>query len=294
MGSNGTAVAAVALGVGVTAISFAAIFFREAAPTHPLVMAGVRLAIAAALLSPLVVRGARAGRLPPEVLRGALLAGVLYGVHFGAWVSSLTMTSVAASVTLVTATPLLLALHALRTGLDRPDRRHAVALGLALLGLGLIGGADLLAGGEALYGDGLALLGCAAMAGYLLVVRRLGRDLDVWAFSGIACAVGAACLLGTAAASGVPIAFPTWEAFGYIALAALVPQLVGHGALTWSLRHLRPTVVGLATVGEPVGSTLLAWLWLGEALTVGVGIGCAITLCAVTVAIVPRSDPRGA
>jgi len=282
-----------ALLVAVAAISFAAILFRKAAPTHPLVAAGVRLLVAAVVLAPFAVRGVRRGELTRPMLRSAVVAGLAYAVHFGAWVTSLTLTSVAASVTLVTATPLLLAGVALLTGRDRPERRHFAAIGLALVGLALIGGADL-ADGDALAGDGLALLGAAAIAVYLLVVRRHGNALPVWAFSGVATAVGGVVLLGTAAALGVPLTFPSTEAFLYVALAALIPQLVGHSLLTWSLRHARPTVVGIATVGEPVGSTLLAWLWLGESAQPAVLAGCAITITAVGIAVWSRkpADPR--
>jgi drug/metabolite transporter (DMT)-like permease len=280
-----------ALGMAIVAISFAAIFFRKAAPTHPLVAAGLRLAVAAVLLLPFVIRAARAGRLPGTVVRAAIAAGIFYGVHFGAWVTSLTLTSVAASVTLVTATPLLLGVLALVTGRDRPSRRLWVALALAGGGVTLIGWYDLSLSPAALAGDGLALLGAVAMAGYLLVARRLGSG-NLWAFSGIATAVGATALLGTAAAVGIPIEPASAEAMGYLALAALVPQIIGHNLLTWSLRYTTPTVVGIATVGEPVGATALGWLWLGEGVPPLVASGCGITLSAVVLSLWRPRAPR--
>ncbi len=270
--------------IGVAAISFAAILFRAAAPTQPLIEAAVRLSVAALLLAPAVLRGGRAGHLPGPVLRSAVACGLLYGVHFGAWVTSLTMTSIAASVTLATATPLLLAVIALVTGHDRPDRRHYFAIALALVGLGLIGGHDL-AHGEALLGDGLALLGATAMTFYLLIARAHGSEIEVWSFSGVACGVGALALLAAAVVLGVPIAVPSTSAFGYLVLAALVPQIVGHGLLTWALRELRPMVIGLATVGEPVGATVLAFLIFGEVPAMQVVAGCAVTLAAVALAV---------
>jgi len=280
----------VALVVAVVAISFAAIFFRKAAPTHPLVTSGGRLIVAALVLLPFVVRAARAGRLPRGTVGAAALGGIAYAVHFGTWVTSLGLTTVAASVTLVTATPLLLAVVALVTRRDEPDRRHWVAIGLALLGLGLIGGADFWSA-AALAGDGLAFLGAAAMAAYLLLVRRQGKGLDVAAFTGIATAVGGACLLLAAVVAGVPIAFPSDEAFLFVVLSALVPQLVGHTLLTWALGHTRPTVVGLATVGEPVGSTLLGWLWLAEIPPAVTLLGCAVTVLAVGISITGGPGP---
>ncbi len=276
-----------ALGVAIASISFAAIFFRLASPTHPLLVAGTRLAIAALLLAAPTARAWRRGRLPAAVVKRALACGVLYALHFGTWVTSLSMTSVASSVTLVTATPLLLALLSFATGRDRPARRHWISIGLALIGLSLIGWADLSLSPEALLGDLLALAGAAAMAFYLLIVRGIGHELDVLAFGGLATAVGAACLLGGAAILGVPFEYASAESLAWIAMAALVPQIIGHNLLTWSLRHATPTAVGIATVGEPVGATVLAWLWLDERLTPVIAIGCATTLAAVVLSVRP-------
>lgn len=278
-----------ALAVAVSAISFAAIFFRLAAPTDPLVAAGLRLAIAACVLAPFVWRARRRGALTPRTLRAGVLAGLLYGAHFGTWVTSLTLTSVAASVTLVTATPILLGIAALVTGRDRPSPRHWAAIGLGVIGVMIIAAAGPAGSTGHLAGDALALAGAAAMAGYLLAGRRLGLTLDPLAFTGIAAAVGATILLGIGASQGVPLTPPSGAAFGWILLAALVPQLIGHTLLTWALRHTRPTVVGMATVGEPVGSTLLAWLWLGEDVGAAIALGCAVTLAGVLLALF---DPR--
>ncbi|MEM9187694.1 MAG: DMT family transporter [Myxococcota bacterium] len=278
-----------ALLIAVTAISFAAIFFRKSEGTHPLVAAGIRLLIAAVLLSPLVVRGLRRKTFDGRALRLAALAGLAYAAHFGTWVWSLSLTTVAASVTLVTATPLLLAVYAVVRGKDQPARHHWFAVGLALIGVSLIGSADS-GNPSALVGDGLAFVGAASMAVYMLLARHAGEKLDVWAFTGVATFVGAVVLLSIALVGGVPIAFESEAAFFYIVLAALVPQIIGHSLLTWSLRHTRPTVVGIATVGEPVGSAFLGWLWLGEHVGLLAAIGCLVTIGAVVLALVGGSS----
>ena len=51
---------------------------------------------------------------------------------------------------------------------------------------------------------------------------------------------------------GVEFAAASIEALGYLALAAIFPQLIGHTLLTWSLRYTTPTVVGITTLG-PLG-----------------------------------------
>lgn len=280
----------VALFVAVVAISFAASFFRKAMPTHPLIMAGLRLTVAAVCLAPFTIRGLRRGSLRGGVLRGGLLAGVLYGVHFGAWVTSLTLTSVAASVTLVTTTPLLLGVVGWITGRDRPERRLWLGLAVAASGLALIGGNDLLRGASNLAGDGAALLGMAAIAGYFLVGRSLGSGFDLLAFSGLACAVGAATLLATASVLGIPVAPASSEAMLWITLSALLPQLVGHNLLTWALRHATPSQVAMAVVGEPVGATFIGWIWLGERIGAVEALGCGLTLVAVAVVVTGKQE----
>jgi drug/metabolite transporter (DMT)-like permease len=282
---------AMALVVAVVAISFAAIFLKEAEPTPALTRAAWRLLIAAVLLLPAVVRGWRRGRLR-RTWRAAVVAGGLYAVHFSAWIGSLDLTSVAASVTLVTATPLILAVVGVVSGRDRPGGRLWVSLALGAAGVSIVGGADLSASGPALAGDGLALLGTAAMAGYLLLGRRLGRDLEVWSFMGVACGVGGLLVLGVAAVARVGVVPDNGRSLLFIFLSALVPQLVGHVLLTWSLRHTTPTVVGLATIGEPVGATLLAWAWLGEAAPAVVLAGCGVVLAALVLALAPGRVPE--
>jgi drug/metabolite transporter (DMT)-like permease len=273
--------ARIAIAVGVVAIAFAAIFFRRTAPTPPLVAAGLRLVLASLLFTPFAARHFRT--LSPAIWRDAALGGLCYALHFGAWVTSLALTTVAASVTLVTATPLLLAIVAFATKRDRPTPRQLLAIPVALVGTAMLGGSDAFSS-DALLGDALAFVGAIAMAGYLLLVRRHGDALPVLAFATIACGTGGVVLLGTAAAVGLPLVPPTAEAALFVVLATLLPQLVGHTALTWALRHVPPTTIGLATVAEPVGATLLAWLWLHEVPSALALAGCAVTLASVLLA----------
>lgn len=279
-----------ALLTAVVAVSFAAIFFRQAQPTHPLVAAGLRLAFACAMLAVPAARSIVRRRPGKRLVGHAVAAGVLYAVHFGAWVASLGMTTVAASVTLVTTTPLLLAATGLIVGRDRPTRGLWVALLGAAVGVLLIGSVDFGAGAHALMGEGLALLGAAAIAAYLALARRVGAAMNLWLFTCIATGVGALALLTTAAASGIAIRAASGEALMYLLLAAAVPQLIGHTLLTWALRHTTPSVVAMAVVGEPVGATMLAWVWLGETIGPIVVVGCAITLGSILLAIRTRPE----
>ena len=276
---------AAALLVGVLSISLAASLFIKADPTHALSKAGIRLFIACGLLSPFVIRAWTRGLLTRRLIAHGFIAGLFYALHFGTWVFSLEHTSITASVTLVTATPLLLAIWSLLTGKDRPEKRHWFAIGLAFVGVTIITHHDASQGDSSLIGDAMALLGAAGMAGYFLTARRLGESLDIWVFSGIATGFGAIALWVTALVQGIPFEAASNDALIYLALAALIPQLIGHTSLTWVLRFKRPTIVGIATVGEPIGATMIGWLWLGLGVDETTAIGCLVTMTAVGVAL---------
>lgn len=277
------------MAAGAVAISFAAIFFRLAQPCDPLVASALRLGISAVVLAALP-----AARAPMDARarRAAMIAGLAYAVHFGAWVASLGLTTVAASVTLVTTTPLLLAAVAWASRRDQPRPAQVVAALVAVVGAALIGGDDLFGG--RLVGDALALLGAAAMAAFLWVARDLGEALSPLALSMRAAAWGSA-LLALVIATRAPIvsvSWPSWPSFGWIALSALIPQVVGHTLLTRALKHATPTEVGLATTLEPVLSTLLAWWWLAELPTGWVLVGCGVTLVGVGIGVLGPQQMR--
>lgn len=277
----------IALAVGAVAISFAAIFFRLAAPTDPILAPAIRLLIAATLLSPWIFWQWRSGKIDRSVGKTAMLGGVLYAFHFGLWVTSLFYTSVAASVTLVTATPVMLAVYGLLTGKDAPTRRLWTAILFSTIGVAIIAGGDFSTDLRALFGDALALGGAAAIAVYFVKTREL-ENVDVFVLTGISSFFGGLLLLGFAWVKGASFEVEP-HAWLYLGLAALIPQLIGHSCLFWALRKATPTQVGLATLAEPIFAATIAWLWLAEIPTTLTFVGSGLVLVGVFIAV---SDSR--
>lgn len=254
-------------------------------------MASVRLLIAAGMLAWPTWRALRDGSLDRRLFGLSAICGVLYALHFGAWVWSLELTTVAASVTLVTATPIFLAAWGMVTGRDVPPRRQLIGIGITLVGVAILSGLDLGGSWRAFAGDLLALLGAAAIGVYMVLARKHADRIPVWGFLGAACMVGGLTLALVCVVSGVSLQLATPSAWLWLALSAGVSQLIGHGALTWALRHATPTTVAIATVGEPVGAVALAWLILQEVPTGASLLGCAIVLAGVVLSILPGGEP---
>ncbi len=279
---------------GILAVSTASIFIRYAQPAaSSLTIAAGRLVLATLALAPLALTRHRPAlaRLTARELRLAALAGLFLAAHFALWIASLERTTVASSVVLVTTTPLWVGLLSPLVLREPLTRRLALGIVLALaggiiVGLGHAGGARAAAGpaGWALLGDLMALSGAWMMAGYLMVGRRLRAGLALVPY--IFLVYGMAAVLHTLAMAATGrslfgLAPATWL---WLALLALVPQLLGHSSFNWALRYLPASFVAIALLGEPVGSSALAFVLLHEVPTpLEIG-GAALILSGIAVA----------
>lgn len=279
------------LAAAVACVSVGSILVRLAqAPA--LAVSFQRVFLASLLLAPVAGRPAvRAWRGLSTRRRLALLgAGLALALHFATWISSLSYTSVAASVLLVNTTPLFtVAIARLFLGETAPPRVLA-AIALALAGAGVIALSDWTGGGERpLLGDALAVLGALALSVYHVIGRGLRAALPLDAYILAVWGTSAAALALVCAVARVPLTgYPPRTLALFLALA-LVPTLLGHGLVNRSLRALPAPTVGLFLLGEPVGATLLAALLLGEAPGAGTLTGGAVILVALVLAAAGRS-----
>lgn len=274
------------VGVGVLSVSLASIFIRLA-DAPPLTVAAYRMCIATAIVG---VTAGIAGRGGFAAVRRSdlpLLAGsgVFLAAHFALWITSLAHTSVASSVLLVTTTPVFVAVLAHFTSPDKVGRLTALAVVVSMAGGVVIAAGDWAEGERRLLGDALALGGAVAVAGYLLVGRRVRGRIPTLPYVTIVYAVAAVVLLAAATASGAPMLGLSAESYFWMAMAALIPQAVGHSLLNWALGYWPAVNVTLAVRAEPVLATLLAVPVLGEVPPWTALPGGALLLLGVYVAV---------
>ena len=267
---------------GILAVSMSSVFIRYAQAFAPsLVIAAYRLTIASLVLAPVAfLRYRRELRsLSLIELALALLSGLFLALHFAAWITSLEYTTVASSVVLVSTTPLWVALLSPFTVREPLARLVLVGMCLATVGGAIVGVSDSCsvtsAGlscpsladflrGEAFLGDLLALAGAVMGASYLIIGRRLRGKMSLISYIFLVYGMAAAVLVGIMLAAGQkPLGYPS-QAYLWFALLALVPQLLGHSTFNWALRYLSVAFVSISLLGEPIGSTILAYFLLNE------------------------------
>jgi len=266
--------------IGILAASSSSILVRLAQQNAPsLVIAAYRMLLSSLLLwlYILVTRNTDLRKVDRSSRNKAILSGFLLSLHFATWITSLEYTTITSSVVLVTTSPLFVA--ALSPLLLRERIRGSTVFGLLLAfsGAAMIAAAD---GGsvlsdlgsfhpgsltrQAVLGDLLALAGAAAGAGYILVGRDLRKHVPLLPYVTVSYSTAALVLLAVALVLGHPLVTYPRQTFLWFALLAIIPQLVAHTSLNWALRFLPAAFVSISLLGEPIGTSILAYVIFRE------------------------------
>jgi len=280
----------VVLGIGLVAISFGAILARLAQGygLPSLAIAALRLGLAALIVTPLAWWQSRQAlqSMSRHQMMLAAAAGFFLALHFATWISSLEYTSVASSTALVTTNPVWISLASFFFFREKTSRMTLAGIVVSLFGSLLIFWSDSHQGGgqQALFGNLLALAGSWCFSAYLLIGRRLRAGMPLPAYIWLAYGVAALFLL--VLCEGGDVALVGYSVPAYLAALglALGPQLLGHTAYNWSLRHVSPTFVAVVTLGEPVGSAAMAWVFFGESFALLQGFGFVLLLAGIYLA----------
>lgn len=267
---------------GILAVSTGSIFVRFAQQYVPsLVIAAWRLIIATIVLAPIAIIRYRSELLSlrRKELLLALLSGIFLALHFDAWITSLEYTSVASSVVLVSTTPLWVALLAPLTIKEPITRLILGGMLLALLGGIIVGLSEVCSigqsgitcpsvgeffKGEAFFGDILAVAGAVMAALYVIIGRRLRTGMSLIGYIFVVYGMAAVVLTLIMLIAGYsPFGYPV-EAYKWMILLGLIPQLLGHSSFNWALGYLSAAYVSITLLGEPIGSTILAYFLLNE------------------------------
>lgn len=274
------------MALGVVAVSLSGPLMA-AMVVPPLAIAFWRNGFATVALAPGVV-GARREELTG--LRGGslglvLASGVALAVHFGTWVTALTMTSVASATAIVCLQIAWVVAWQLLRG-ERFSGGVVVGLVLAFAGVLVVSGVDLTVSTRALVGDLLALAGGAAAAAYMVIGSRARQALTTTTYTFVCYGTCAVILLVACVVSGQElVGYPIGQ-WGLLVLVTATAQLMGHSVFNHLLATTSPMLVSLALLLEVPGASLLAAAILGQVPPPGAAVGLVVVLSGMAMVIV--------
>ena len=260
----------------------------------PVSFAGIRLAIAVAVLLPVMIAQRipvprRARDLALIAVTGLLLLGLNYGLLFwGAQHISSGLTAVLQATT--PAFGLVFASHYL------PDERITLlklcAIGLGVAGVAVIFSNQLqIAGWPALLGCAAVVAGALCVAFAYVLVKAYGSHLHptVLTAGQMLCGLVPLITFGIAE-EGNPLAF-RWTSTAVVSLLylALVGSVAAFWLNYWLLKRMDATKVLLMSLAEPLLAVMLGAVVLGEAITGRVILGGVCILLSVWLVLTRRS-----
>lgn len=254
--------------VGILAVSTAAILIKSALPfASPIAVAFHRLFFSAiiAILIFSFTKTKEKLHFDPRLIGTLSLSGLLLALHFALWIWSLDLVSVNSSVIFVTTSPLWVGFLSPLVLKEKVPNRFYVGVLFAFMGgllIAILGNNN--GGSNTLPGLLMALLSAWMVAGYLLVGRKVAKRMSTELYVSIVYSI-AAVVLGFFLLI-IEKGLPTYPPRIYLIflLLALVPQTLGHTSMNKALTRLPAWIVSLALLFEPIGSSILAILFLKE------------------------------
>ena len=290
----------ITISIAILAVSTSSVFIRFAQEEAPsLVIAASRLLLASLFLAPsaLIKHRAELRQLSRKDLLLGLLSGIFLAVHFSTWITSLEYTTVTNSVVLVSTSPLWVAILAPIFLKEKLTKSIIFGMILTLIGGTIIGFSETCAWdagiictslsgfglAEASKGNFLALAGAWTVAGYLLIGRRLRAKMSLIPYIFLVYGMAAIVMLVILFIAGETLFGYSPMTYLWLLLIAIFPQLIGHSTYNWALRYLPVALVAVTTLGEPIGSSILAFIILKEIPTTLQFVGGILILTGIYV-----------
>ncbi len=261
----------IALALGLTSFGFAPIIVKLASDYSAFQVSAVRTVLAAVILFPFYYFRPKEERIATKVAVNErwwmAASGILLGLHFISWTSSIYFTSVASASVLVTVHPIILIL--VERLLFRVKFAATIWIGVivAFMGSVILGYSDYNA--ESTFsnpalGNFLAFLAAVIFAIYFLIGRKVRKNhnwidyvFPVYSWAALTCTVVLFVLEG--------FSNPIEGKLLLLGLGmALGPQIMGHGSLNFAIKYVSPTLLSTLILVEPLLASLLALLIFQE------------------------------
>src|SRR5579864_613252 len=287
------------------ALAFAAIYLvwgstylaiRYAVETiPPLVTAGIRHSIAGGILLAWAwARGFRPTR--QEWLSGFVVGALFFLIGHGSlhWAEQYVGSGLAAL--LIATEPMFILILAWSMGQQKISRMSALGLGLGVLGVAMLTGAELTTKGSSLMGIVAVLVGSLAWSAGVVISPKVKLPNDALGRTALPTICGAVMLLAAAALTG-EFHDTHWASislrsiFG-LAYLIVFGSVIAFTAYTWLLQRCPPALVATHTYANPVVAVFLGWLLASEPLTMRVVLASVAILGAIV--LIRRGEQRAA
>jgi drug/metabolite transporter (DMT)-like permease len=224
--------------------------------------------------------------------------GVFFAISTGLGFASFKETTIANATLIGSLTPAVLLFIAPRLLGEKVTMKRVAYSLVSFVGVvAVVVGAE--SGGgvsqHGLLGDALAFGNMAVWTVYIIAAKR-ARDegVNTWSFLTGVCLVNVVLVIPWALVSSEDLLDVSNRDWMFLVLMMLIPGTMGHYLMTWAQRYLDTTVSSLITLGGPVISASLAFIFLNQDVSLMQVLGGVVVLLGLAGVIVSTSSARGA
>lgn len=220
------------------------------------------------------------------------IAGVFLAFHFILWFESLNYTSVASSTVLVTLQPIFAFVGTYFFFKEKLSFKTILSAIIAIIGSVIISWGDFMLSGTALYGDMLALAGCALITAYLLFGQDVRKRLSLITYTFVVYSISTITLFFYVLIKGESFGPYQGSDWFWFFMLALIPNLLGHTLFNWAIKWVSTNVISIAILFEPVGAAILAFYVFNETLVTSQIIGGVVVIAGILLFIIDGNKLR--
>ena len=254
----------IGLAIGLLAVSFAGVLIKLCA-MNPFLISALRTLAGGLILLPFALKHMRRdfAKLTRREMALLVATGLIMALHFVSWVTAAQTMKVGSAMMVFGAQPVFAGIVSHFFLKERFALSGAIALALAFAGITIIGLGDFVEFGN-VTGTLLALVGAVTMASILCAARVLRRKMHITTYASSVYLVAGLVLAPSFFFTADKLHTYNYEQWIFMGLIVLVPQLLGHTMLNWSMKHFTAFTVNLSSLIEPVLTAILALVILHE------------------------------
>ncbi|MCH2204646.1 MAG: DMT family transporter [Lentisphaerales bacterium] len=266
------------------ACSTAVIMIKDSS-LDPNLLAGYRLILGGLLLLPLYLRDLKKEQKQVKDTLYACWPGVILCAHFISWVIGCRATYAANATLIVNMVPAAMPFVLFFLVREVITKRELVGTAFSICGVVLLMVSDFNLSEEHFRGDVICFFSMLLFALYLALSRKYRGRGSIWLYSVPLYISAGLCCFVVAALQGIM----PWHGLNSVELThalllAVIPTIIGHTALNYSMKVLRGQVVGVLNLTQFVWASLFGYIFFAE--IPGMAFYPAVLLLAIGICII--------
>lgn len=212
-----------------------------------------------------------------------IICGILFGSDIAVWNLSIHYSNATQATLLTNLSPVWVGVASFLFLPDKPNSKFWIGTVVALIGLVVLIGLDTFAQMRFDKGFLLAILSGLLYATYMILSKSVLNRMDIMNFMIYSMGVSSLYLLIICLVFNEPLSGFSATIWGVLGIQGIICQLLGWLAISYTIREMDAKRVSLSLLSQSIVTGLLAWMFIGEHISIQMIVGGLIILAGIAI-----------